>query len=197
MYGEVEYELRVIEGDARAGGVVYDGRRLAQILQSVLGHASLEECHIVATDRLVSTFSDDDLRHHLRTVVFGFPSVISIPGIVEAPARPREYWVKRKVLEASGTSQIELERLKAEFKGRFLDFEDPLIFEVLKGLALQCVMYHLTLEPFCDNKDCRLFNAHWQEDLIRSQIDKGSLCNRHTKLVRSLGRSPTIRWMDR
>ncbi len=195
MFGEVEYELRIIEGDSRAGGVVYDGRKLGRIYQPLLRGSSLSTSHIVLTDRLVSTFSEDDLRQHLRTVVPGFPSIISIPGIVEAPARPRAYCVERRTLEMMGASQVELEGLKRKFAGRFVDYGDAAIEEVLKGMALQALMFHLTLQPFCRNKGCRLFNAHWQEDLVESQVSHGGLCATHARLIRELGRKPEISWL--
>ncbi len=89
MFGEVDYERRAILGRSKVGGVVYDGRRLQDEFAGYLGRrASLSTASIVFTDRLVSTYSRDDLRHHLRTVICGFPSVVSLPGVVEAPAKP-------------------------------------------------------------------------------------------------------------
>lgn len=197
MFGEIDYETRVMTGEARAGGIVYDGFKIARAFAVHLRNPTLSTAHVLVTDRLVSTFSDEDLRHHLRTIIAGFPSVVSVPGIVEAPAKPREYYVKRQALEAMGASQLELESLKDEFKGRMLDYGDREISEVVKGLALQAILYHLTLQPFCSNKDCRFFNAHWQEDLIRSQITSGRFCARHDTLLRSLGRRPEIEWLQR
>jgi len=195
MFGEIEYELRLIDGDAKAAGVVYDGRKLGGIHQSLLDKGSLSTCHIVLTDRLVSTFSEDDLRHHLRTVVSGFPSIISVPGIVEAPARPRAYCVHKQTLEMMGASQLELEQLKKKFEGKFVDYGDKAIAEVIKGLTLQALMFHLTLQPFCGDRSCRLYNAHWQEELIESQIARGGLCEKHSGQLLALGRNPRIAWL--
>ncbi len=191
MFGEVDYEERAIAGEARVGGIAYDGRRLEEIFADIIGgRQGLETAHIVLTDRLVSTFSRDDLRHHLRTVVFDFPSIISIPGIVEAPAKPREYYVAKQQMGGA-----EDERIKAALKGRFIDFDDSLaIANVVQGLALQCMMYHLTLDPFCEDKDCRFFNAHWQEDLIRTQIRSRKICSRHRKVLSQLAEKPVLRW---
>lgn len=195
MFGEVDYELRIIDADAKAGGVVYDGRKLGWIYQSLLRDDSLSTSHIVLTDRLVSTFSEEDLRHHLRTVVPGFPSIISAPGVVEAPAKPRAYSIQKRTLEMMGASQVELEWLKRKFAGRFIDYGDESVEEVVKGLALQALMFHLTLHPFCENRGCRLFNAHWQEDLIESQVSRGGLCTAHAKRIRELGHRPEISWL--
>lgn len=197
MYGEEEYELRVIEAESKAGGIVYDGGKLVHSLQGLIGISDMRTAHIILTDRLVSTYSDEDLRHHLRTLVAGFPSIISIPGIVEAPAKPRAYYLQKQTLEMMGASQLELERLKRDFRGRFIDYGDAAINEVIKGLALQAVMYHLTLDPFCDDKRCRLYNAHWQEDLIASQLKRrNGLCDRHRAQIQTLGRNPAVRWLQ-
>jgi hypothetical protein len=195
MYGEIDYERRALLGDAKIGGIVYDGRRLLDIFsKAVPDDGTLETGSIVLTDRLVSTYSRDDMRHHLRTIVCGFPSIISLPGIVEAPAKPREYYLMRQRIEMEGGSELELARLKTAFRGRFVDYGDPSVSEVVKGLGLQAVMYHLTLDPFCDKRRCRLFNAHWQEDLIRSQAGSPGLCAAHAKLVKRLGEKPVLAW---
>jgi hypothetical protein len=193
IYGELDYERRVLDGEARAGGILYDGRILEDIFSRIL-KPSVHRASIVLTDRLVSTFSRDDLRHHLRTIVCGFPSIVSLPGIVEAPAKPREYYLMKQKLEIQGAGELQIERLKSSFKGRFIDYGDRRTIEVVKGLVLQGVMFHLTLEPFCDKRDCRLFNAHWQEDLVRSQITSAKLCKDHTRQLKSLSSHPSIAW---
>ena len=37
--------------------------------------------------------------------------------------------------------------------------------------------------PFCNNINCRLYNAHWQEELIYSQIQSRRLCDEHAALL--------------
>jgi hypothetical protein len=195
MYGEVDYELRSLRGKARVGGIVYDGRRLEDLLlHHMLRRQSLETVSIVLTDRLVSTFSTDDLRHHLRTIVCGFPSIVSVPGIVEAPARPREFYLMKQRLEMGGSGDLEMEKLKTLFRKRFIDYGDARTGHVLEGLVLQAVVFHLTLEPFCSNPDCRLFNAHWQEDLIRTQVESPRLCAKHEHLLQRAAKNPAIGW---
>ena len=54
-------------------------------------------------------------------------------------------------------------------------------------------MYHVTKEAFCEDPECRLFNAHWQAELLRAQVESGRLCPRHQALtgsVRKLGPAP-------
>lgn len=195
MFGEIEFEKRALAGSAGVGGIVYSGRRLEDLFGKVLDdRQSIDLCSVVFTERLVSTFSADDLRHHLRTIVCGFPSTISVPGMVEAPAKPREYHILKQQMEAAGAGGFQIEKLKSEFRGRFIDYDDSRMSEILKGLALQALMFHLTLDPFCANRGCRLFNAHWQEDLIHSQVTSGKMCKRHAKMIRDLGSPPLIIW---
>lgn len=195
LQAEIEYESRIIGGQVRPGGVVYDARKLADALILMFeGALSRSRAHIVLTNRLVSTYSRDDMRHHLRTVVFGFPSLVSIPGIVEAPARPREYYLMRSEIERLGCSQVQLEQLNQAFRERQLMEGDPRIPRVLEGLLLQAALFHLTLQPFCDSRTCRFYNAHWQEELIKSQVTSAKFCARHSKLLAKLGPNPVVSW---
>ncbi len=195
MLGEIDYEMRALKGGSAARGIVYDGRLLADAFREhFLGRLSASTACVIVTDRLVTTYSRDDLRHHLRTVVCGFPSLVSLPGIVEAPARPREYYLARHELQMRGASEVEFEQLKSAFGDRFIDYGDPRVPQVVEGLLLQAVMYHLTLNPFCSDRRCRNFNAHWQEDLIFSQVVSRGLCARHSRETSALGKRPAVRW---
>jgi hypothetical protein len=195
MFGEVDFETRAAAGEAKVGGIVYDGRKFEDIVASQnRSLVSSDHAGIVFTQRLVSTFSREDMRHHLRTVICGFPSIVSVPGVVEAPAKPREFYLLRQELEAGGAGELRLEELKSDFRARFVDYGDPRLNEVLKGLSLQAIVHHLTLEPFCERKDCRLYNAHWQEDLIASQLGGRGLCRRHRQILERLGKRPVLSW---
>jgi hypothetical protein len=195
MYGEIDFERRASLGKARLGGMIYDGLRLEDVYASILvDDTGLESANIIFTQRLVTTFSRDDLRHHLRTVLCSFPSVVSIPGIVEAPAKPREFYLLKQELEASGAGSLVVGKLKASMNDMFLDYGDPRLNEALKGIVLQALVFHLTLDPFCDKPNCRLFNAHWQQELIKSQIAGGGFCARHKKLIAKLREKPMVVW---
>ena len=91
----------------------------------------------------------------------GFPCIISIPGIVEAPAKPKDFYISRRGLVAAGMDrELVEEELKKKFAGRFIDHDDERMTEIAKGYVMQAFFYHLTFEPFCQDKNCRLFNAH-------------------------------------
>lgn len=188
LYGEIEYEKRRILGKTRSFGILYDGFHLMRIFCEIMSReeSSLEFVHIFFTNRLFATWDDSDKRYHLRTSVYGIPSIISTTGLVEAPAKPREYYLLKQQYERLGK---DLTELKDIFKGRFIDYEDERLTEVTKGYVMQAVFYSLTGDPFCEDKGCRLYNAHWQEELIFAQLESQyEFCGRHTKILESLHR---------
>ena len=186
LYGEIEYEKRRILGKTRSFGILYDGFHLLRIFCGIMSReeCSLEFVHIFFTNRLFATWDDSDKRYHLRTSVYGIPSIISTTGLVEAPAKPREYYLLKQQYERLGK---DLTELKDRFRESVIDYEDKRMTEVTKGYAMQAVFYSLTGAPFCEDKGCRLYNAHWQEELIFAQLESGyEFCGRHTKILESL-----------
>lgn len=188
LYGEIEYEKRRILGKTRSFGILYDGFHLLRIFCEIMSRegCSLEFVHIFFTNRLFATWDDSDKRYHLRTSVYGIPSIISTTGLVEAPAKPREYYLLKQQYERLGK---DLTELKDRFRERVIDYEDKRMTEVTKGYAMQAVFYSLTGAPFCEDKGCRLYNAHWQEELIFAQLESGyEFCGQHAKILESLHR---------
>ena len=51
---------------------------------------------------------------------------------------------------------------------------------------MQSILYYETGNAFCKQKDCRLFNAHWQKDLIFSQLENRKLCKLHSDILTKL-----------
>jgi len=183
LYGEVEFEKRRILGKTKAFGIPYEGLLLQRIFAGVIPveQQQLNSINLVFTNRLFTTWDNGDRRYHLRSSIYGMPSVISTTGIVEAPAKPREYYLHKQQYESL---KKDLTQLKIKFAGRFIDYEDERLTEVAKGLAMQAVFYALTGNPFCDDKGCRLYNAHWQEDLIFAQLESDyEFCQQHRKLL--------------
>jgi len=184
LHGEIEYEKRRILGKTRAFGVLYDGFRLRRIFGEVIPgeELSLEFVHIIFTNRLLTTWDNSNQRYHLRASIYSIPSVVSTTGLIEAPAKPREYYLLKQQYERLGK---DLSELKESFRGSFIDYEDKRLSEVVKGYAMQAVFYSLTGDPFCEDKGCRLYNAHWQGELIFAQLESGyEFCQRHTRLLR-------------
>ncbi len=164
---------------------LYDGfvmqKKLAEMIPSA--ELSLAHIHITFTSLLTCTFSEDDWRYHGRAVICGTPSIVSTTGIVEALAKPREFYLAQLL----GGLAADNGSLKKKFAGRFIDYDDEdKITAASINYTLQAIFFFITSgEPFCNNKDCRLLNAHWQEDLIRA-IEKGALCSYHRNLANKL-----------
>lgn len=185
LYGEVQYEKRILqEPHRRMMGILYDGYKILRVLRRVLpeNEATTDTAHIAFTNRIITTHEKGDIRYHARVIMCGFPSLISTSGLVEAPAKPREYYVMKQKYAATD-SEPPAQELKATFEGRFIDYDDGNMTQALKGYTLQSVFYHATGEPFCEDKDCMLFNAHWQEEVLNAQIVSGQLCERHEQML--------------
>ncbi len=184
MFGEIEFEKRQLRKTGqRASGILYDGFKLMDAYRSLLPNFFPDdELHLIFTDRLLGTFDENDRRYHARVIVCGLPSMISTTGIIEAPAKPREFYrIKEKYARLNMLDR--LDDIKKEFKGRFIDHDDARLTDIAKGYAMQAVFHHLISEPFCDNRNCRLFNAHWQEDMIHAQLEGPDLCERHAGIL--------------
>ncbi|HUT74729.1 MAG TPA: DUF6775 family putative metallopeptidase [Armatimonadota bacterium] len=187
LAGEIAYERRRLQNANRGPfGVAYDGFRFQALLAGLLAGRERDAIHIALTNRLLATWDDDDLRYHLRTIICGEPCIVSVSGLVEAPAKPREFYAARQALGGVAPGSADYELLKQQFAGRFLEHDEPRLTEVVKGYVLQAVAYHLTGEPFCDDPRCRLYNAHWQEEMLAAQLG-GQLCARHQGLLRGDG----------
>lgn len=189
LYGEIEYEKRILkEPSRRSFGILYDGFRLQAILRDLIPPQELgpEHLHIVFTNRLFGTWDENDRRYHARVSVYGSPSIISTTGIVEAPAKPKEFYLLKQQYAALGTTNVPLEALKEKFRGRFIDYDDERLTEVMKGYVMQAIFFHLTLEPFCSDKRCRLYNAHWQEEVLEAQLKPPEFCEMHERALEQL-----------
>ena len=185
MEVEMEYR-RLVNRNRGPSGIVYDGfhfqKRMGELLSPK--EANLRYLHIILTNRLLASWERDDRRHHLRTIILGQPAVISTSGLVEAPAKPREYYFLRQRLPGDEVSRAALRR---QFAGRFLEDSDERMNDLVKGYLLQAFFYFLTGEAFCPNPDCRLFNAHWQEEMLHAQTRPGAgLCEVHEEVLKRL-----------
>jgi hypothetical protein len=170
--------------------ILYDGFMMQRLLGTMIpeNEATTEHVHVVIEDRLICTFSEQDWSYHARAVVCGVPAIISTTGIVEAPAKPKEWYVKQMQFSIYGINPDEENNEisnKKEFTGnKYLDYCDDRINLVTVGYVLQALFFFISDgDPFCNDRNCRLFDAHWQEELIHSQIENEKLCNKHASLL--------------
>lgn len=180
LQGEIEFERKWLLKQARKpSGLLYDGFELQRIYFDLLPiqERNLQYLHIVLTNQLFATWDTANGRYHARVSVYGFPCVLSSAGLVEAPARPRDFYLQRQM----GVNPLEL---KKEYAGRFLDHDGSQLTEAMKGYVMQTFFYHALGNPFCRDKQCRLFNAHWQEELIKAQLTSDyEFCQYHRRIL--------------
>lgn len=179
---EIEYEQRRLQGGGGPSGVFYDGSEFQRIYCEIMppDERSREFLHIVFTSQLLGTWDEGDGRYHARVSIYGLPSIVSTRGVIEGPAKPRDYYLKSSL----GAGAPALDK---EFEGKFIDYDDPRLTAVVKGYAMQAVFYHVTGDPFCTDKGCRLFNAHWQEEMLAAQLGgTEEYCPRHRQLLEEL-----------
>jgi hypothetical protein len=184
MLGIVRYEERALDAPEREGGVLYDGFQVQRALNAALPpeERSLDHAHVSLLDRAVGTWGDHDGRWHKRVSVLGQPSIVSVPGLYEAPAKPESYYKeKQKHAMLSGDAPPR-EVLENQVEGEFLVKDDPRTTEALCGYVLQTIHYLESREAFCDDESCRLFDAHYQEALIEAQLRDPEFCAAHAKL---------------
>ncbi|MFA4842587.1 MAG: DUF6775 family putative metallopeptidase [Candidatus Omnitrophota bacterium] len=163
-------------------GIIFDFLATQKAFEIVNPAKKEEACHIILTNKLFATL-DEQNRPHIRSAIFGYPCVISTSGIVEGPAKPKEYYAYKQRFAPLGVWEIEEPKIKERLKGRFIDYGDKRMGEAILGLVAQGLFFYMIGDPFCKNKSCRLFNAHWQEDLINSQIKSGKFCRVHQKIL--------------
>ena len=183
---EIDFEEESFENSSILNNIIlYDGFEVQNILKNLIPEeeSTSDIFHLSFMTRLTCTYDYEDYRYHGRAVICSNPSIISTTGIIEAPAKPRAYYISMQHSLAQG---LNLDALKEQFRGTFLEYHDKNLGKIVKGYALQAIFYYLTLEPFCDSMDCILNNAHWQEDLIHAQIKSGRLCNAHQKILESI-----------
>ena len=180
---EIEYEKKnLLKSTGRTFGILYEGFKLQQLYLKLINkeERDLQHLHFIITDQLFATWNHHNHRYHARTSIYGLPSLLSTSGIVEAPAKPRDFYLKRQLGE-------DPHLLKEEYQESFIDYSDPRMTDVLKGYVAQALFYHLAGYPFCEDKNCRLFNAHRQSELIHAQmLSPYEFCPTHQALLDQL-----------
>ena len=162
--------------------VMYDGFEVQNIISDIITENDSDQnnLHIVFTNKLTCTYDTADSRYHGRSVICSNPAIISTTGMIEAPARPREYYFEAMKYKMQG---LDIQDIKKKYSEKFLDYHDNRLSKISEGCLLQAIFYYMTGDAFCDSLDCRLNNAHWQKDLLYSQLKIGKLCNKHQALL--------------
>ena len=170
------------EADSISEVVMYDGFEIQKIIRESLQDFENKTLHIILTNRFTCTYDESDARYHGRAVICANPAIISITGIIEAPAKSSEFYIEAMANRAQG---LDITSVKEKHEGEFLEYHDKRLSKVIEGYLLQVIFYVLVEESFWDYMDCRLNNAHWQRDLLYSQIEIRKLCDKHKKILDS------------
>jgi hypothetical protein len=174
---EIDYESRNLQREDRKIGPVYSGFHFQALVREILlkeGIKSIELLPIIFTNQRLATWGED--RWHLRTVLLGFPNIISTTGLVEAPARERDYYLLKNVDPSLGEKWL-------EENPNHLVIDDPRLTEVVKGYLWQVVFFSMRRGDFsfCGNPECSLYNSHWQREVLKAQTG-GKLCEEHLRM---------------
>ncbi len=162
---------------------LYDGHEILRaVSKSGLCPRLDGALHIIITDMLVCTYDDGDARYHARPIVASKTSLVSTAGMIWGPARSRQYY--EDVTACAGVSG-DLGAVESRHAPDHLTRGDARMQQVAEGYAMQAVFYDITREAFCDSPDCRLYDAHWQSEMMHAQIG-AALCERHGAVIDGL-----------
>ncbi|MGE0242425.1 MAG: DUF6775 family putative metallopeptidase [Nitrososphaeraceae archaeon] len=169
---------------------LYDGFIIQKILEKLQDkiiwqenfdrELALSTLNIIITDKLLCTFDETDWRYHARSLICGNPTLISTSGIVEGLAKPRDYYYKLYFFQDPNI----IDELNKEYSNQYINYNDSRINDVIEGLILQSLFYFINSgDPFCKDRNCRFFNAHYHEDAIRTNLEK-NICKNHTIILK-------------
>ena len=181
---DIQLEMENKDRSEKEEMTLYDGFEFHSVITELIpiNENKMNTLHIIFTNKLTCTFDENDFRYHARAIIGSNPAIISTTGIIEAPAKPRQYYLDLM----TNFSENKVEEIKKKYKGEFLEYHDSRISEIAEGYLLQAIIYYETGEAFCSHKDCRLFNAHWQKDLFFSQLENKRFCKKHQEIVDKL-----------
>ncbi len=116
---------------------VFDATLHQSILRLLIDaqESAADQLHIVFTENGIGTWPGDGGDFKLHILCMGTPSILSVPGLVEALPRPREYDFKRAQLAMFGLQEDALDELADEFADRSFGYGDPRINEICKGYS--------------------------------------------------------------
>ena len=180
---EIQMEKENTGNSQNEEKILYDGFEFQKTISKFIpvDESNQDVLNIIFTNKLTCTFDESDFRYHARALIGTNPAIISTTGIIEAPAKPKEYYLELM----TNFSEDNIEKIKEKYKGQFLEYNDPRLSEVVESYLLQAIMYYETGDAFCEDKECRLYNAHWQKELLYAQLSK-KFCKKHEKSFKEI-----------
>ena len=169
-------EHQIDQGTHTDSVLMYDGISLQQAFTKMIPqeHQRSDWLHVIFTAKLVGTYDYDGCKYHSRALIGANPAIISTTGIIEAPARPRSYYISQAT--------------KVPYDGwnDWIEYKDTRLEYAAKAYLMQALVYYATGSSFCKDPKCILYNAHWQQELVKSQIESGSLCAKHHAIAQNM-----------
>lgn len=163
----------------RPVGTLYDGYNLIALCSELLpsDEVRLDCCHIIVTDQLLGTWQGALRRYNACPAVFGFPSFISLSAAMEGLARSKE----QSNPNSDCIIQTDVEKMMEK---RDIRHGGASLQEIIKGYALQILFYHITGDPFCEDRKCMLFSDQHHQDLMCAQLRPDArLCDLHSEML--------------
>ncbi len=155
---------------------MYDGICLQRAFAEMIPHEHQHSdwLYVVFTAKLIGTYDYDGCRYHARALIGSNPAIISTTGIIEAPAKPRLHYIS--------------EATKVPYDGwnDWLKYGDNRLEYTARAYLMQSLAYYATGSAFCKDAKCILYNAHWQQEMVKSQIESGSLCKDHRIIIQDM-----------
>lgn len=151
----------------------YDGFELQRAARA-FGPSGFGQLHVLLTGKLCCTYDESDMRYHARPIICANPAVISTPGIVQGPARSRQYHLRATADILAGLPPPPDPGLVPG---------DPRLNVAARAYLFQAAAYHVIGEPFCTDPECAAFNARWQADLLRAAA--AGPCRKHRLALRA------------
>ena len=92
---QISIELENKDMSNKQEMTLYDGVELNKIVKELIPTAenTVNVLHIIFTNKLTCTFDENDFRYHARAWVGANPIIISTTGIIEAPAKPKQFYM--------------------------------------------------------------------------------------------------------
>ena len=92
---DISIELENKDMSNKQEMTLYDGIELNKIVKEKIpiSENTLNILHIIFTNKLTCTFDENDFRYHARAWVGSNPIIISTTGIIEAPAKPKQFYM--------------------------------------------------------------------------------------------------------
>lgn len=179
LYGEIKYEKNRMKTFSSSTGILYDALELSYIYVELIKKELLKKniLHIIFTNRLFGNWEESDLRYHARVSLYSAVHLISSSGLIEAPARDREYYLLKFQFDELGDIT---ETEEKNFNKRWLEYGDKRINDAILNYVFQAIFFQIFGEPFCKDKNCCLYNAHWQIEILNIINNKERrFCDKH------------------